>query len=201
MPIPHCQVRRFKQFPSGRIASWSPSLIGEGEDGVGTTSHQRAESNVISVVKPRLRAPQLVYGLCFGSLNAEGNATHGAPFPWVLEPVGPRGASGEAQAARSASSLASVIVEPSLPGFQTGGNGVTCFPKMLRGVLTGRAVTTSDESTLGASEQVEPPPARSNALLATLAARLRSRINSARLRFHAFLLPRSHPDRQSAQLT
>jgi len=79
-----------------------------------------------------------------------------------------------------------VIVEPSLPGFKTGGNGVTCFPKMLRGVLTGRAITTSDVSTLGASAQVEPPPARSKALLATLAAGLRSRINSARLRFHVF---------------
>jgi len=33
--------------------------------------------------------------------------------------------------------LSFVIVEPSLPGFKTGGNGVTCFAKVLRGVLTG----------------------------------------------------------------
>ena len=77
-----------------------------------------------------------------------------------------------------------IVVEPSLPGFEAPDDRVPGLGVMLRGVLPGRTVATSDMAALGAPTQVKPPTARCQALGTAGAARFRRGIDTVSLRLH-----------------
>src|SRR5580692_2027345 len=81
-----------------------------------------------------------------------------------------------------------IVVKPSFSGFKTCRDRMSRCVEMLRGVLTGRTIATSDVPALGATTQVKPPSACCEALDAALAARGHIRIDSVRFGFHGRFL-------------
>lgn len=70
-------------------------------------------------------------------------------------------------------SLLFIIEKPIFSRLKAGDNRMARFPRMLRGMLTRRAVTTADVSAFSASAKMKPPPVRRcQALYAPVAARL-----------------------------
>ena len=78
----------------------------------------------------------------------------------------------------------SVVVEPGFSGLEAGRERMPCRMKMLRGVLAGRTIATTDVPAFSTPPQVQPPPARREAICAAIAARRHIRVDSMALGFH-----------------
>jgi hypothetical protein len=80
-----------------------------------------------------------------------------------------------------------IVVKPMLAGLEARDNRVTRFGKMSRGVLIGGTITAADVPAFGASAQMKPPSARSQALDTPGSARPNRRVNAFHHRFHRLL--------------
>jgi hypothetical protein len=79
--------------------------------------------------------------------------------------------------------LSLIAPEPGFAGLKAGRDRMSRRVKVLRGMLTGRAVTTADMSALRATAQVQPPSIGSQTFGATCPARFSSRINGRMIGF------------------
>jgi hypothetical protein len=83
--------------------------------------------------------------------------------------------------------LSLIAPEPAFARLKAGRDRMSCRVKMLRGMLTGRAVTTADVSALRAAAQVQPPSTGSQTFGATWPVGLSARINAWMIGFHCLL--------------
>src|SRR5580700_10931279 len=84
--------------------------------------------------------------------------------------------------------MSPIVVKPGLARFKTCHNRMPLGVEMLRGVLTGRTVATTDVAAFSTTPEMEPPSAGCKAVHAAFASCRYSRIDSLTFGFHRPLL-------------